>query len=365
MVHMTDERFSRCWAEIDAERLRENYRSARRRAGGARVICVLKGNAYGLGAAEACRALKQAGADMFAVASGGEAEALLGVFPGTDVLVLGLVGAVQAARLIGMGAVFTLFSRHYGDMLADAAQRAGRPARVHIKAETGLMRLGLTDAAELDGLLPSPHLRVEGLFTHLALHDRTADEAQFSALDRFAEALGARGIAPGMVHALDSIGLVRYPERAMDAVRVGAWLYGVRPRGCPEDQARPVVTLKTRVAQLHAARKGARVGYDDDHFLSRDSVIATLSAGYADGVPRYKNTGAVVIRGRRAPVRGLVCMDQMMVDVTDIPDVREGDAATLLGDSIDIEEYAAWGGMNHNEALARLGTRVERVWREE
>ena len=186
--------------------------------------------------------------------------------------------------------------------------------------------------------------------------------AQFDALDAFLAALRREGIDVPCVHALDSIGLVRYPERVMDAVRVGAWLYGVRPRGCPASESRPTMALKARVAQLHSVKKGMRVGYDDDHFLPRDSVIATLTCGYLDGVPRLNNEGFVEIRGKRAPVVGLVCMDQMMVDVTELPEVRENDEVTLLGGGISVDEYARWGRLNHNEALGRVGRRVTRVY---
>lgn len=357
---------SRCWAEIDLNEICGNYLRARELTGGAEVICVLKGNAYGLGAVEVGRALMAAGARKFAVASGDEAEELLDACPGTDVLVLGAVGEDQSRRLIARGGLLTLFGPEQGEQLARIARDLGRSARVHVKVDTGLYRLGFTGpqaADQIAELNATGLFRMEGLFTHLALHSRAADEAQFARFDAVREALADRGVYFPCVHALDSIGMVRYPERTMDAVRLGAWLYGVRPARYERDLCRPVAKLKARVAQLRDVPAGELIGYDDDHPLNHDARIATLTAGYLDGVPRLNNAGEVSIRGRRAPVVGLVCMDQMMVDVSGIPGVQPGDEVTFLGDEISINEYAAWGHLNRNEALGRIGRRVTRVYR--
>lgn len=357
---------SRCWAEIDLNEICGNYLRARELTGGAEVICVLKGNAYGLGAVEVGRALMAAGARKFAVASGDEAEELLDACPGADVLVLGAVGEDQSRRLIARGGLLTLFGPEQGELLARIARDLGRSARVHVKVDTGLYRLGFTGpqaADQIAELNATGLFRMEGLFTHLALHSRASDEAQFARFDAVREALADRGVYFPCVHALDSIGMVRYPERTMDAVRLGAWLYGVRPARYERDLCRPVAKLKARVAQLRDVPAGELIGYDDDHPLNHDARIATLTAGYLDGVPRLNNAGEVSIRGRRAPVVGLVCMDQMMVDVSGIPGVQPGDEVTFLGDEISINEYAAWGHLNRNEALGRIGRRVTRVYR--
>ena len=157
--------------------------------------------------------------------------------------------------------------------------------------------------------------------------------------------------------------MVRYPEYRFDAVRTGAWLYGVVPNRCPNPQdCQPPVRFQARVAQVRWVKKGECLGYDDEHPLPRDARIATLSAGYADGYPRMNNAGAVEIRGRRAPIVGLMCMDQMFVDVTDVPDAAAGDAVTLIGPDIWVTEVASWTHANRNELLARIGRRVPRVY---
>ena len=174
---------SRCWAEIDLNEICGNYLRARELTGGAEVICVLKGNAYGLGAVEVGRALMAAGARKFAVASGDEAEELLDACPGADVLVLGAVGEDQSRRLIARGGLLTLFGPEQGEQLARIARDLGRSARVHVKVDTGLYRLGFTGpqaADQIAELNATGLFRMEGLFTHLALHSRAADEAQLS-----------------------------------------------------------------------------------------------------------------------------------------------------------------------------------------
>ena len=365
-----EEAVSRCWAEVDLTQLKENYFSAKRHLKpGVQLICVLKADAYGLGAARVARALREEGQMFFAVASFNEALQLRAAAPDCQALILGLAGPEQMEKAISLGMILTVFSAACADRVIGAARRAGRVARVHLKIETGLHRLGLMpgEAAHVAKTLhESGVARIEGVFTHLALRDRQGDRAQLDCLYAVREDMAERGLPTGMLHALDSIGLVRYPDDQMDAVRTGAWLYGVYPKGYDHpEESRLALTVKARVAQLHRVAAGECLGYDETHPLTRDSLIATLSAGYIDGYPRQNSRGEVEIRGMRAPVAGLVCMDQMMADVTDIPGVCEGDEAILLGGSIGVDEYAAWAGLNRNESLARTGKRVPRVYMEE
>ena len=360
-----DEARARCWAEVDIARLKENYHNALKHLTSARLIAVLKADAYGLGAKKVAETLYGEGQRFFAVASYNEAEELYALGLDIDVLVLGLMGDSQLDRAIEQGIVLTVFSRAYAGRVIAAARRAGKRARAHIKVETGLHRLGLMPE-EVEGVAEmmekSGVVSIEGLFTHLALRGYENDQRQFARLRFAKEALEKRGMSV-MTHALDSIGMVRYPEEQMDAVRTGAWLYGVYPRGYAHpEESQLTMTVKARVAQLHTVPAGECLGYDEDNPLSRDSVIATISAGYIDGFPRLNSIGSVEIRGRRAPVAGLVCMDQMMADVTDIPGVQEGDEVILLGGSIGVDEYASVAHLNRNESLARTGRRVPRVY---
>ena len=365
-----EEAISRCWAEVDLSQLVQNYRNALAHLkDGTQLICVLKADAYGLGAPMTAKRLWQEGQRFFAVASYNEAAQLRRALPECEVLILGLAGDAQLERAIEEGMLLTVFSHGYAQRVIAAAKRTGKAARAHVKIETGLNRLGMNPAEAADiieEIAESGFVRVEGLFTHLALRSRESDRQQLDLLTGVRDALHARGINGFMTHALDSIGMVRYPQDHMDAVRTGAWLYGVYPRGYahPEESSL-AITVKARVAQLHSVCAGECLGYDESHPLERDSVIATLSCGYIDGYPRQNSCGEVEIRGMRAPVKGLVCMDQMMADVTDIPGVSEGDEVILLGGTIGVDEYAGWANLNRNESLARTGRRVPRIYMED
>lgn len=364
-----EEATSRCWAEVDLTRLVQNYRNALAHlTPPTRLICVLKADAYGLGAPMVAKRLWQEGQRLFAVASYNEAAEVRKAVPDCDVLILGLCGEAQLTHAIQSGMLLTVFSQKYADAVIRAARVAGRKARIHVKLETGLNRLGLEPEEAADtvaSIITSENVALEGLFTHLALRDKNSDREQIDLLTGVRDVLLDRGINIPMVHALDSIGMVRYPADHLDAVRTGAWLYGVYPKRYEHpEESQLALTVRTRIAQLHNVSAGECLGYDETHPIQRDSVIATLSAGYIDGYPRLNSVGEVEICGKRAPVVGLVCMDQMMVDVTDIPEASEGDAVTLLGGSIGVDEYAEWGKLNRNESLARTGKRVPRVYME-
>ena len=364
-----EEATSRCWAEVDLGRLVQNYRNALAHLKPpTQLICVLKADAYGLGAPMVAKRLWQEGQRIFAVASYSEAAEIRKMLPDCEVLILGLCGEAQLVHAIERGMLLTVFSQAYAERVMHAAEAAGTKARIHIKLETGLNRLGFEPeeaSNAVQSIVNSGHVSLEGLFTHLALRDATSDRKQLDLLKCVRDELNARGIDIPMVHALDSIGMVRYPNDHMDAVRTGAWLYGVYPKRYEHpEESQLALTVRTRIAQLHKVPAGECLGYDETHPIRRDSVIATLSAGYIDGYPRLNSVGEVEICGRRAPVVGLVCMDQMMVDVTEIPEAKEGGVVTLLGGSIGVDEYAEWGKLNRNESLARTGKRVPRVYME-
>ena len=365
-----EEATSRCWAEINLNQLVTNYHNALHHLkGNTELICVLKADAYGLGAPCIARRLWQEGQRFFAVASYNEGAEIRKVLPDCEVLILGLCGEKQLELAVQEDMLLTVFSSRYAQAIARASKKHNKKARIHVKLETGLNRLGFEPQAAvtaIEQIISTDLFSLEGLFTHLALRDAASDQKQLFLLKQCYEELKRRKITIPMVHALDSIGMVRYPTEHMDAVRIGAWLYGVYPkRYAHPEESQLAMTVKTRIAQIHEVVAGECLGYDETHPLSRKSLIATLSAGYIDGYPRQNNVGEVDIHGYRAPIVGLVCMDQMMVDVTDIPDVEEGDEVILLGGSIGIDEYAEWGKLNRNESLARTGKRVPRVYFED
>ena len=359
-----EEAASRCWLEVDLDALRRNYRSAASLMSGGGVIPVLKANAYGMGAVEVARALKAEGARLFAVATADEAMQLLGGVEGIEVLCLGLVGPESMARLIARDMPLTLYSPAQGAQIARTAEKLGCVARVHVKVDTGLHRLGLdveTAAETVSALCAGGHIRPVGLYTHLAIHSPESDRLQVERLSRVRAELEARGVRIPLCHAVDSIGMARYPSLHLDAARTGAWLFGVSPRNAPVP-CESIARFKARVSQLRWVKAGELIGYDDDSPLTRDTLVATVSAGYVDGTPRRGDLWQVELRGRRCGVLGIACMDQLMVDATDAPGVCEGDVVTFVGGEIGVEEYARMGGLNHNEAWARIGRRVPRIY---
>lgn len=357
---------ARCWAEIDLDRLLLNYRNAQSEiVNGARIIPVLKANAYGMGAVPVARALAEAGAAMFAVAAFREGVELKEALE-ADVLVMGMTGDAELDEAVQRGMVVTLFSLHQAQLLSEAAQRFQKPARVHLKIDTGLHRLGFSPdqaAEQIERIAQMPGIQIEGMYSHLALRSAKEDAMQFEKLTSVQRALEQRGISVGMMHLDDSIGMVRHPGYQLDAVRIAAYLFGVTPHGYAHpEKVNAICTLKARIADVHWVEAGECVGYDEDHPLKRRSRVATLCAGYVDGFPRVAEVGSVEILGRRAPVVGLVCMDQMMVDVTDIPEAAPGGEAILLGGSIKVDELAGWANLNRNEAYARINRRVPRIY---
>ena len=364
-----EEATSRCWLEVDLDAIASNYRSAVEIVGeNSSVIPVLKANAYGMNAVVVAERLMREGAKLFAVASSDEAEQIIATLPGIRVLPMGLVGESAMRRLIARNMPLTLYSQQQGRKIAEIAAGLGIAAQVHVKSDTGLHRLGLSpeNAADIiaelcggGGIVPV------ALYTHLAIHTPEMDFAQIDQLLSVQQKLDVRGIHVSFLHAVDSIGMVRYPGRQLSAARTGAWLYGVRPRNCPEpEHCRNVARFRARISQVRSLPCGELVGYDDDAPLTRDSVIATVSAGYIDGAPRCFTDWKVEVRGMLAPAVGLACMDQLMIDVTNIPGVSEGDVVTFVGGMIDIDEYSRMGGFNRNEAWARIGRRVPRVFYE-
>ena len=291
------------------------------------------------------------------------------------ILVLGYSGPELAPLLARYRLTQTVVSTEH----ARALDACGRRLAVHLKVDTGLHRLGIPwdDAQSLTAPYGCSHLRVTGVFTHLADAERLDEASQARTreqLRRFQAAvdgLRSAGYAPGAVHFQGSYGLLNYPGLPCDCARPGIALYGVL--SAPGDATtaalplRPVLSLRARVSQLHTLAAGEAAGYDGAYTARRPTVLATLSIGYADGWPRTLSNGAgrVLLHGRTAPIVGLICMDQLLVDVTDMDGVAPGDTATLIGRDGDAVltagEAAQAAGTITNELLSRLGPRLERV----
>jgi alanine racemase len=312
-----------------------------------------------------------AGADLLAVATLSEALELRRAHPEAPILVMGWTPPAFAGIAAARRIMPTLYDADDAAAFSAAALSAGRKLPVHVKLDTGMNRLGIKAYERPENVVAAiaaqPGLEIAGTFTHLALRSRTSDLAQAALYRRILDACEARGIPTGLHHVCDSIGAMRYPEFRMDMVRVGAAFFGVRPmRMGPKYDAYPFpapAVFATRIARIRNLAEGEMVSYDDSWKAPAGGTrVATLPVGYADGYPRrFGNKAQVLVNGRRAPVVGLVCMDQAMVDLGDI-EAEEGDEVVLLGAGISLGEAADWGSTNRNEILCGIGRRVPRLY---
>ena len=355
---------ARCWAEVLEDGILANYREAKGLLKpGVGMICVLKADGYGLGAVEIAKTLWEEGARCFAVACFEEAKELIRALPEAFVLILGVTAACELEEAVSLSLRLTAGSAEELKAISGTACALGKEALVHIKLDTGLHRLGFTDMQVLLPALGLPGVRQEGLYSHLALRGAEQTKEQCELFRHCVKTLKELGWTFPMVHLLDSIGLVRRPEDQYTHVRPGAFLFGnVPPDYAHFERRQAAVRLCARVTRAAWVPAGEGVGYGEAP-LSRDTKVVTISAGYVDGYARLlAEKGEVLLNGHRARVLGRICMDQMMVDATDIPDVRPGDTAVLLGDGISLNEFAAWADMNRNEVTCMIGRRVPRVY---
>jgi alanine racemase len=339
------------------------------------LAAVLKADAYGLGALPVAGALLDEGVDLLAVACLPEALEIRQHYPEAPLLVMGHTPDRLLSLAVGKRIACTIFNLRQASLLSSAALASATTAMVHIKIDTGMNRLGHKPGSEsavfFKNLAVLPGLDIQGVFTHLALCDKTSDQAQYDLFLQTIAMMEESGLKPGLRHICDSIGLMRYPEYQLDMVRPGAVLYGVTPMNTPLSDGVDIRTpfaFRTRISRLCRLRAGEGVGYDFTWKAPADgALLATLPVGYADGFRRcLANKGFVLVHGRRAPVVGLVCMDQCTVDMSGVPEAEEGDEVLLLGQcesgSIPVLEMATWAGTNRNEVISVIGRRVPRVY---
>ena len=352
----------------------DNAREIRRRVDtSAALLCVVKADAYGHGALQVARALEnQKLADAFAVVTPAEGEKLVKEGSLTKpVVVLGLpCGEEDAALSVENGLHQAIESVSEAEMLDRAAAKRGMRAKVHIKLDTGMHRIGVSSEPQLDALLSAlktfKNVDVTGLFTHFCAADE--DEAftleQKERFERMRAAVRKAGFIP-VCHAAASTAMLK-SGFAYDMVRAGIALYGTGVKEL-KGVVRPAQTLLSGVISLRRIAKGETVGYSRRFTAPRDSLIATVPCGYGDGYPRILSGRAdVLIEGKRAPIEGNVCMDMLMADVSDIPDVKKGSPVVLLGkmgqEVITPDELAEKAGTIPYEIMLGFSGRVQRSW---
>ena len=368
---------ARAWRELDLDALRHNGSVLQSRlAPGCALMAVVKADGYGHGARAVARSLQRSGVRAFAAACLAEGIALRRAGVGGLILILGYTPPEEVPLLRRWRLTQAVVDEEHGAAL----NAVGKPVRVHLAIDTGMRRLGVPaeDTAALARLYGMKNLKTGGVFSHLCVSDepgRSAKEHTQGQLTRFYRAvdwLRDQGYDPGDVHIQASGGILHLPPQPCAYARAGIALYGVGSGGAAdavEAGLRPVLSLRARVACVRQLRPGEAAGYGLAFRAERDTRLAVLSIGYADGLPRElaQNGGRVLLHGRSCPMAGRMCMDQLLVDVTGVPGVRAGDAATLIGRdgglTIRAEEVARRCGTITNELLSRLGHRVAQVVR--
>jgi alanine racemase len=358
-------------ARIDLTRLAANFRAIEAFAQRP-LMPVVKADAYGHGAARVALFFESLGAPLLTVAFVEEGVPLRRAGVRAPIVVMAGAGPEEARDVVEHGLTPVVASaRSLAGALA--AARASRiPLAVHVKVDTGMSRLGFAPRETVAAVrrLRDAGLRVEGLMTHLATadEDKEASERQLDGFDSVLADLDRQDVQPQWVHVANSAGLLHL-RSSQTLVRPGLLLYGLKPRPLsPPILVRPVMTLVGRVEFVRDLPAGTPVSYGGRWVAPRPSRVATVSVGYADGVPRTEamsNGGELSIRGRRSPVRGTVCMDFTMVEITDRADVAEGDEAVVFGDDPTAWDVADWAGTNAWQILTSVGLRVPRVYVDE
>lgn len=371
------------WAEIDLAAIGHNVRELRRVTDPkARFMAVVKADGYGHGAAEVSKTALANGADLLGVARIDEGVALREAGFAVPILIFGYAPAERADELIHHDLTQTVSLPEHARMLSERATRSGRKIRVHLKIDTGMGRLGIVPFVSREArneavravqeIRKLPGLDVEGIYTHFAASDsldKTYAELQLTRFQAFLEELRAKGITFAVRHAANSGAIMDLPDAHFDMVRAGIALYGLYPSDEVDQdrvQLRPAMALKSRIVHLKTVPEGFSVSYAMTWQAPKPTTIATVPIGYADGFNRLLSSrGHMLVRGRRAPIAGRVCMDLTMLDVGRIPEVTVGDEVVIFGsqsgETLPADEIAAKLNTINYEVVSSITGRVRRI----
>lgn len=370
------------WVEISRRNLNHNIQVFREQVGKDRVLCsAVKGNAYGHGLVECAPLMVEAGTNWLGVNALFEAVALKESHIRSPIYIMGYIALDELSTAVENGFHFVVYNRETLHELAHITRKLQLPAFTHLKVETGTHRQGVHDH-DLDGILDhyrdNPLIKLEGVSTHFANIEDTTDhsyaEFQLGNFQKIIDQIRASGFQPKHIHTANTAATILFPKTHFTMVRTGVGNYGLWPSNETHVSAlqegknillKPVMTWKTKVAQVKKVKAGSYIGYGCTYKAGHDSLIAVLPVGYYDGYDRgLSNQAHVLIGGRRAPLRGRVFMNMIVVDVTDIPDVKVEDEAVLLGrqgdEEVSAEQIAQWLGTINYEVTTRINERISR-----
>ena len=369
-------KYMRVYAAINSEALKHNIREIKRRVGEKILIMpVIKADAYGHGALKAAEVLEEY-ANFYAVATVDEAVLLRQGGIRKPILIFGYTSPEEYRTAVENDISVTVFTYGAAKELNLTALKKGKTARLHIAVDTGMRRIGFEcteyGADEVKKISCLEHIFIEGMYTHFAASDEkdmSFTDFQTERFSSFNSMLQERGVKVPLLHAANSAAILDYPKAWFDMVRPGIILYGFYPSDDVKKTftLMPVMELKSHVAYVKDIKKGDTVGYGRTFKADRDMRIATVPVGYADGYPRLlSNRGRVIINGRYASIVGRVCMDQFMVDVTEIKGVSEGDTVTLIGRDgeaeVTADEIAVQSQTISYEIVCGISKRVPRIY---
>ena len=369
--------YYRVYANIDLDAIYENVVNAKKLTKpGTKLMAIIKADAYGHGAVEVARTLDDV-ADAYGVAILEEGIELRQAGIDKPVLILGYTPKALYPAMIKHDIATAVFTWKMAQEISQTAEALGRTARIHIKLDTGMSRIGFKQDDEsletISRIAKLPNISIDGCFTHFARMDETDKTwalKQFERYQDFVKRLEEAGVTFPVKHVSNSAGIIEMPQVNLDMVRDGIAVYGMYPSEEVDKSKillRPAMELKAYVSYVKTLEPGVQISYGGTFTTTRETRVATVPVGYADGYPRaLSGKGHVLIHGQYAPILGRVCMDQFMVDVTDIPDVTQGDDVTLVGRDgdgyISIEEVANMAYSFNYEFVCDVGKRVPRVY---
>ena len=367
----------RVYAEIDLSKIRKNVISIRKAVGDSvKIMASVKADAYGHGAIECAREIDEI-VDAFAVATIDEAIELRENGFNKRILVLGYVLPEFYSMAIKRDISLTVFSFEAAKELNECALKCGRKAKIHIAIETGMGRIGFyPDESSIDEIAKInslEYIEIEGVFSHFATadnKDKTYSNKQIDKYMQFVKKIEDAGILIKNKHLSNSAAVIDLPEVCLDMVRVGIILYGLYPSdevNMSRIPIEPAMSIKSKVVHIKTLHEGESVSYGRQFIATKETKVATVSVGYADGYPRLlSNKGRVIINGKYANIIGNICMDQLMIDITDIENVKIGNDVILMGTQNDLEisaeEIAHYAGTINYEIICGINNRVPRVY---
>lgn len=369
----------RTWAEIDLDALAHNMREIRKITNpDAQIMAVVKADAYGHGVKECAKTLLENGADRFAVATLDEAKELRNIFSDVPILILGSSMEEEAREIIKNEIMPNVYTYEFAKALSDTAWELDKKVKVHVKLDTGMSRIGfVVRDGDNDDLIDEivkiselPMLEIEGIFSHFAVSDEDRDDytrLQFNRFMGVCNALEKRGVKIPIKHICNSAGIMMYPEYHLDMVRPGVIMYGMYPSNFVDKtrlDLKYVMSLKSVITYVKDIEPGRGVSYGVEYIADGVARIATVPVGYADGYLRMlAGKAKIAVNGKLFPIAGRICMDQCMIDVTSVNNIKRGDEALIFGDgAVTVDDVAGWIGTINYEVTCMISRRIPRVY---